>query len=268
MSTPYRQRTAWAIGLGLAFVVGCWSGSGELRDLMPVPEDLVAKQVEQIEDGEIDRLVVPAALWRKDLVDRLAPQMNLRELVIRGGPLTADQLNWLGRLPQIELLKFVDSDIGDPAILAATQLPRLRLLKVEGASVTDAGVAALVDAAELRILTLDVTDLTDEGVERLADLVWLEQLRFGSPAVTDRGIEALAKLEQLRHLHLMFTPITDAALPTIAELPRLRSFYLDGGAATDEGLSALLKARPNLHFHQDQIHRSNDPNSHDHGPDV
>jgi hypothetical protein len=78
-------------------------------------------------------------------------------------------------------------------------------------------------------------------------------------------METVAKMASLRFLHLIDVPITDAGLKHLYGMEHLESFYLDGGRVTEDGLTALLEAMPNLHFHQNQQHRPNDPRANDHG---
>jgi hypothetical protein len=69
----------------------------------------------------------------------------------------------------------------------------------------------------------------------------------------------------LRFLHLIDVPVTDAGIAHLQSMSRLESFYLDGGRCTDDGLRALLRALPDLHFHLDQLHLPGDPKADDHG---
>ena len=66
-------------------------------------------------------------------------------------------------------------------------------------------------------------------------------------------------MPELRWLHLMEVPLTDQGLEVFRSMTKLESLYLDGDRATDEGLSNLVLARPDLHFHQDQLHLPGDP---------
>jgi hypothetical protein len=103
-------------------------------------------------------------------------------------------------------------------------------------------------------------------MQRLAGLKELELLRFGSPHISDDGLAVVSTLPSLRFLPLIDVPITDAGLQHLHSMSGLESFYLDGGRCTDEGLYALLRALPGLHFHRDQLHLPDDPHRHPHAP--
>ena len=49
-------------------------------------------------------------------------------------------------------------------------------------------------------------------------------------------------------------------------MKQLESFYLDGSNTTDDGLSDLISARPDLHFHEFGRHHASDPrkDTHEH----
>ncbi|MBX3443559.1 MAG: hypothetical protein KF774_14225 [Planctomyces sp.] len=162
----------------------------------------------------------------------------------------------------LQVLEVPQSTIGDADLDLAEALPNLRRLML-GMPLTDAGAAGLSRWPALSELNLPMTKITDAGLQSLAERP-LRQLRLGSPHVTDAGLAALAGQDRLRFLHLIGVPITDAGLESLKPIESLQSLYLDGGRCTEEGLSAFLKARPEIHFHRDQLHLPNDPQAHEH----
>lgn len=147
--------------------------------------------------------------------------------------------------------------------LLADRLPALQRLKLTG-PVDDSQLQKIAAVAGLKMLNLPNGEFTDDGMQHLTELKDLELLRFGSPHVTDEGLAVVSQLPSLRFLHLIDVPITDAGLQHLHPLTGLESFYLDGGRCTDEGLYSLLRARPDLHFHRDQLHLPDDPHAHPH----
>ena len=105
--------------------------------------------------------------------------------------------------------------------------------------------------------------VTDSGLKSLELHPRLKLLRLRAPRVTNEGLRSFSQLPELRWLHLMEVPLTDAGLEIFRAMTKLESLYLDGDQATDEGLSNLVSARPDLHFHRDQIHLSSDPRQRD-----
>lgn len=143
------------------------------------------------------------------------------------------------------------------------QLPKLTRIVIVG-PVDDAALLQIAKSPALTALNLPTAICTDTGLAAVTQLTGITQLRFGSPHVTDNGVRAIGQMTQLKSLHLIGVPFTDAALESLAALPNLQSLYIDGGACTDAGLSALIKQRPALHLHIDQLHLPSDPQSHDH----
>jgi hypothetical protein len=143
-----------------------------------------------------------------------------------------------------------------------TALPNLRRLKLHG-EFSDAQAATVGGLPKVSELLISSPKLTNEGVISLCRLP-LIQLRLETPFGSDAAVLEISKLKQLRFLHLIGFAISDGALQELAKLPSLESFYLDRAICTDEGLSALLKQRPDLHFHRDQVHLPDDPKKHEH----
>jgi len=175
----------------------------------------------------------------------------------------ADRLDGedLGRLPpETAELRIADFTGTAESLRALKALPQLRLLHIGGA-ITDAHLREIASLGELRTLNLSRSQVSDAGLKELARLTQLRLLRLSSSAVTDEGMAAIAELRSLRGLHLVGIPITDRGIESLCRMTWLESFYLDGGAASDESLYRLIKAIPELHFHKDQLHLSNDPNA-------
>ena len=146
---------------------------------------------------------------------------------------------------------------------AITACTHLRILHLR-TKVGDKHLAALAQLRELEVLDLPLgTGVTDAGLKALEGHPTLKLVRLRAAQVTDAGLASLAKMPALRWLHLMEVPVTDAGLAAFRSMPKLESLYLDGDRATDDGLSALILARPDLHFHRDQVHLSTDPRGQD-----
>ncbi|WP_145204084.1 leucine-rich repeat domain-containing protein [Thalassoglobus polymorphus] len=144
------------------------------------------------------------------------------------------------------------------------ELPNLRQLVLHG-DVDNQQLQVIADNAKsVTVLNLPNASVDDSGLSVLAAIETLELLRLHSPNVSDAGLAEIAKSPGLKFLHLINVPITDDGLKTIAMMEKLESFYLDGSACTEAGLSELVRKRPGLHFHWNQLHLENDPNKHPH----
>lgn len=155
---------------------------------------------------------------------------------------------------------------GDQLATKLEQITRCNALKVLHlrTELGDRELQAIAQMPNLEVLDLPLAlSITDAGLEAIAEHPKLLLVRLRAPQVTDSGLKAFARMPKLRWLHLMEVPLTDAGLLVFQEMPRLESLYLDGDRATDEGLSSLVLARPDLHFHRDQVHIPSDPRNKD-----
>lgn len=194
--------------------------------------------------------------WAKSLEALAARSSNTVSLPT--DPVTAAELRQLD--PYTD--QITELDLGGDQLDAVWEIiARCRHLEVLHwrSPIGDDQIATLRLLEELRVLDLPQADLTDRGLGSLAGHPKLQLLRLRSPRVTDNGLGVLRELPALRFVHLIAVPVSDAGLAVFRDLPKLESLYLDGDRATDEGLSALIEARPDLHFHRDQTHISSDP---------
>lgn len=171
----------------------------------------------------------------------------------------------LPQLPHVTVLELYRADLSSRSLeLIAQRLPGLKRIRLGECRVDDPGLLALCELRQLEVLNLPDSKFTDKGVRAIAGLPKLELIRFGSPNVTDEGLKLLATAASLRFLHLLEVPITDVGVAAFHGVDRLESLYIDGGQETDAGIRDLLRANPNLHFHQNQVHVPHDPNADDH----
>jgi hypothetical protein len=201
------------------------------------------------------------ATWQQQLEEVRAGRSTA--IVMPDLPLSSVHLPELGTVTEkVTELNLSGLDLGEgiPSIALCSHL-RILHLRTE---VGDAEITALTQLRELAVLDLPLaTGVTDVGLQSLEGHPSLKLVRLRSPLVTDAGLSSFARMPALRWLHLMEVPVTDAGLGVFREMPSLESLYLDGDRATDGGLSALVQARPDLHFHRDQLHLSTDPRRED-----
>ena len=201
------------------------------------------------------------AVWRKQLDEVRAGRSTV--IVMPDLQLSSVHLPDLGTVAdKVTELNLSGDQLGQQ-IAAITGCSHLRILHLRTV-VGDDEIAALGQLRELEVLDLPLaTGVTDAGLKALEGHPRLRLIRLRAPQVTDAGLASLPRLLELRWLHLMEVPLTDAGLETFRSMPKLESLYLDGDRATDDGLSALITARPDLHFHRDQVHLPTDPRQRD-----
>lgn len=205
-----------------------------------------------------------------------APEWNDLVLDVRNGksdelqftesPVTLKQANELKIACQkLRVLHLDQSNLSNELLAEILSLlPLLEQLKLTGTVDNQQLKSIAKYASQVNVLNLPKGQFDDMGLPTLSEFTNLTLMRFESPHVTDQGLQDVAKLPKLKSLHLINVPITDESLKSIESMDSLQSFYLDGSHCTDEGLSELIQNRPNLHFHWNQLHLQEDPNTHQH----
>ena len=166
---------------------------------------------------------------------------------------------------ELRVLEIDHSQIGNNSLgEVLSKLPKLRQLRLES-DVNNEQLATIAEALpNTKVFNFPHASFNNSAIKKLTTHPSLELFRFSSPNVDDDGMKAIAQIPELRFLHLINVPITDAGLKHIASAENLESFYLDGGECAEEGLSELIRSRPDLHFHWNQLHLENDPKDHAH----
>lgn len=197
------------------------------------------QQLKAVVDGQSTQIVMPDLRVLASCLPELKPiAEQLTELNLSGDHLS-QEIEEIVACSHLKILH-LRTELGDAEITRLAQLRELEVLDLPLAmNVTDAGLKALTEHPRLRLI------------------------RLRAPRVTDEGLPVFHSLPALRWLHLMEIPLTDRGLEVFRTMNKLESLYLDGDRATDEGLSNLVLARPDLHFHRDQLHLSVDPRQRD-----
>lgn len=223
-------------------MAGLWWFTHSPGSPPPTKVDVQAVWTEQLKavaDGSTTQIVLP---------DLNIPSRFLSDLKPVAGRIT--DLNLCGD----DLARGINEIVG---------CPHLRILHLR-TELGDAEIERLSQLRELEVLDLPLAlHVTDKGLYALAQHPRLKLIRIRAPQLSDEGLPTLTTLPELRWLHLMEVPLTDGGLEVFRSMPKLESLYLDGDRATDEGLSNLVLARPDLHFHRDQLHLPEDPRRRD-----
>jgi hypothetical protein len=167
-------------------------------------------------------------------------------------------------LEELEVLSLQNARLSDEIAETLSTLHGLRQLRLEKAPVADQSAEAIGTLSKLTTINLPASMVSDQGISDWPGLPELILLRIGSPRLTDAALQTIGRMRPLRFLHLINVPVSDAGLPFLYPMNQLESFYLDGGMATDRGLSELIQALPELHFHRDQEDLLEDPSTDNH----
>jgi hypothetical protein len=178
------------------------------------------------------------------LVKRL-PQ--IQRLSLLGTQVTDAGLKHLKGFTQLQRLRLWDSKITDSGLADLTGLPQLQELTLGRVQIAGAGLVHLHGLTQLRRLSLEYcSKITGAGLEQLQGLPQLQVLDLSRCLqVTDSGLEHVKELRQLQTLYLGGTRVTDAGLEHLKGLTKLQTLMV-GGRVTRTGLQTLQTALPTL----------------------
>ncbi len=108
-------------------------------------------------------------------LEQLAGAVALRELVLRGLPVSDDGLAVLPKLPALRVLLLGDCQIAGPGLANAAELETLTII---GGPLDDRAVDEICRLPKLKHLDIWNAKLSDQGIERLTQLPNLESLRI------------------------------------------------------------------------------------------
>jgi len=180
--------------------------------------------------------------------------------------LTNEQVLELAKQHRLERLEIYDAaDVSnDSWTIVLSSLSKLRRLRIEQGALNDEALDAIGSLKELEVLNIPHGDFSNVGLAKLLSLPKLTLLRIGSSRVTDDGFRGISKVESLRFVHLLNVPISDDGLKAFHGMDQLESLYIDNGKESEDGIRELLRKQPRLHFHRNQLHVADDPNSDGH----
>ena len=92
----------------------------------------------------------------------------LRQLSLRGIPLTGSGLAHLGETSKLAVLRLNETGVNDTGLEHLRRLKHLTRLELRQTQITDAAVDVLGTLSRLKMLDIGQTGITDDGVKRLA----------------------------------------------------------------------------------------------------
>lgn len=111
--------------------------------------------------------------------------MNLKELQLRGLPITGDGLKWLSGANCLYFLVLNDTTVDDAGLQYLRGLPTIEVIYLANTSIGDAGLRHLKSLHRLRWLLLRGTSVTDAGLEHLKEMSSLEAVYVQNTAITE-----------------------------------------------------------------------------------
>jgi len=191
-------------------------------------------------------------------------QQGLTREIQSNEPISDIEFAQIRGLSDLEVLSLSEAQLSDEIADTLSTLVGLKSLRLEKSSIGDRSSMAIGNLSQLSTINLPKCRISDQGILAWSSLPKVILMRIGSSNLSDAAMEMISKMSSLRFLHLIEVPITDIGLSKIQGMHQVESFYLDGSQVTDRGLSQLIEALPRLHFHRDQQHIPNDPQTDDH----
>lgn len=130
--------------------------------------------------------------------------VNLREKAI-----TDEHLKELRKLPKLENLNLIHTQITSKGSVHLAELRNLKYLALSNTQFDDSGLERLAHLDKMYALLLDGTNVTDAGLKHLEGMTNLEEwLGLSDTKVSDAGLRHLKRLTKLRQLTLRRTNVT------------------------------------------------------------
>ena len=166
------------------------------------------------------------------------PKIRVRSLILRD--VTDVGFRHLARFVSLENLRVEQGSLGPNELQTLGRLPNLRRLRLDHIQADGADWGHLAQLTRLEDLTLAHSTISDTDLKHAGRLKQLVNLTLHAPEITDRGIEHLAGLTNLQHLDLIFTSVTADSVRHLVAMRRLKSLMFPA-PLDDEALGCLVR---------------------------
>jgi len=216
--------------------------SEEYRAAISSIEKLGAKVTVRNVSGSISTEVFLSDNLCKNIgkaVSLLPTLPNCRSIVSYWATITDDELETIGKLRNLEILKLSDpftgrsSEITDEGLRHLRHLNQLRNLSLANTRITNNGLIHLRNLRRLEEIDISQTKIGSEGIFHLLDLATLKTLDLSNTAIDDAGLVHIGKLRQLESLAITGTQVSGIEFANLQRLEKLVDFELDSTLVTD-----------------------------------
>jgi Leucine-rich repeat (LRR) protein len=189
------------------------------------------------------RLSVEAESFDDDAMASIAHSPELTELLVRSSRLSAKSLDYVAKMPQINVIDLFDGEFGLRGIWELTECRNLTHVCLPGSQVGDDALAALTKIPNLTSLNLRNARVSAGGWRVLSRAKQLATLRVQHTEFDDRSATVLARLPELSVLDLSGTSISDKGVRHLRSCEKLEIVALSNTRVTDDGLTYLRYCR-------------------------
>jgi hypothetical protein len=200
----------------------------------PTPEQIVdqfrALRPDQISDGVLAQLAgSPEAA------------MAITEIDMRGAQVSANGLNALSTLPNLESLNISHVRVAADSLAMIGKSQSLKSINLANSDTNDRVVSELSQIPHLQSLDLSSTQVTGGSATGLGAMRELTELSLMGTSADDQLVTGLVSLP-LRKLDLSKSRITTASLPLILKISTLESLNVSFCAVKGDGFKGIGKS--------------------------
>ncbi|QDU02337.1 Internalin-A precursor [Gimesia chilikensis] len=183
---------------------------------------------------------------RLDLLERFTDLQSLRLKIYTGERVDA---RILSSLQHMQGLKYLEVDMtslqGGFGLSVLSKLPHLEELHFVNSQLNDDDLQWVARCSALKSFTVHSSRITDKGIARLSSLRNLESLNLDRCSIRGSGLADLGVLKHLKEMSLNHNYVNDSFVSAITELNSLETLSLRGGRFTSQTLKAI-KDHPQL----------------------
>ena len=183
------------------------------------------------------------------LLEQLATQTGLRQLLMRSTQATDEGLKHVGRMAALEKLYIWDAtSITDAGVAHLAGLKNLAIIHIDSSGVTDESLLLLSGLPRIEILALQSSKFSDQGFLRMKGQNTLKALWTGQGncQVTDAGLAHLREFKKLELIDLQMSKVTARGLEQLKGMSSLKQVLLSGTGITESELAAFRQAVPSV----------------------
>jgi hypothetical protein len=184
-----------------------------------------------------------------DLLQKLAKQPGLKELLLMETQATDEGLRHVGNMTELDELYIWDaSSVTDVGVSRLSRLKNLKNIHINHSHLTDSSLALLSSLPRMEAMSLQQNHFSDAGLARLNGKERLKRLHLGigDVRITDAGLAHLKDFKKLEILDIQNSQVTTQGLEQLEGLPNLKELWLSGTSIPITAAQRLREAIPGL----------------------
>lgn len=166
---------------------------------------------------------------------------RLRSLLFNQTPITAAELELIGKVASLENLDVRNCSLDNKSITYLTGLSKLKALRLSGnEDIDDEAMPNINKLTNLKALMLDFLWVSNDGLTELKDLKKLEEIYLAKTLIDDAALQTLTTFPKLKKIRLAQNQISNEGLAALAKMPQLVELDLsENSLLSDSGMEHL-----------------------------